>query len=199
MYHPLVGLGSVRLCRKELPVHVSEGQYAVGVLVVEPFLGLCTVVALTRETILGQDQCYYQLKPALGRSTLKVPASQMASRGIRPVMQPHELDSALSQLPESLSFEEESQGDRMVRWVSCLRSGDQRATPETLRELKVRQALGHALSSKENELMATLCQSLRQEIALAYNTTAARAGARLNQAITWKAPQERKSGACKKR
>lgn len=177
----------------------SEGPFDVGVQLVEPFLGLCTVVGLTQERILGQEQWYYQLRPAQGRSTLKIPAHQMSSRGIRPVMQRHEIDSALSHLPDGLSCDaEESHGQRMLRWVSNLRSGDQRATPETLRELKVRQALGHTLSGKESELMTTLCQTLRQEIALAFNTTASRAGARLNQAITWNATPERKTGASKK-
>lgn len=180
-------------------MHATEGPFIVGAQLIEPFLGLCTVVGLSHENILGQEHWFYQLQPAHGRSVLKIPAGQMAARGIRPAMQREEIDSALSHLPESLaSDEEETQGQRMLRWVATLRSGRQRATPETLRELKVRQALGHALSSKENELMATLCQSLRQEIALAFNTSAARAGARLNQAITWKAAQERKSGATKK-
>ena len=182
-----------------MPVCSTETTFQVGVQLVEPFLGLCTVIGLTREKILGQEQWYYQLLPVVGRSTLKIPANQMSSRGIRPVMQPDELDSALRHLPEALSGGEgETQGQRMLRWVAYLRSGDQRATPETLRELRVRQALGHSLSAKESDLMTTLCQTLRQEIALAFKTTASRAGARLNQAITWKPTPERKPRESKK-
>lgn len=157
--------------------------FEIGSLVVEPFRGVCTVVACKSETMLGKAQLFYELRPSGSQSTIKIPAAQMVAQGVRPVMSEEEMSQVLGLAVSALEFPDESYGQRMDRWIANLRSGDHAGPPAILRELLVLQQRGGRLTSKENDLRESLSKSLRQEIALALNLSVAKAGVRLNQAI----------------
>ena len=107
--------------------------YETGATVYEPFLGLCTIVSSTQETMLGVEQMFYQLRPPQGTSVVKVPASQMTSRGIRPLMSEAELEGVLVfELPNP-EEKEETYGQRLRRWTERLRSGDHFGATKVLR------------------------------------------------------------------
>ena len=157
--------------------------YETGATVYEPFLGLCTIVSSTQETMLGVEQMFYQLRPPQGTSVVKVPASQMTSRGIRPLMSEAELEGVLVfELPNP-EEKEETYGQRLRRWTERLRSGDHFGATKVLREIRVLVSRGVRLSPKENELQETLNRTVRQEIAAVLGISPGKASVRLSQAV----------------
>ncbi len=73
-----------------------------GSVVFEPFLGLCRVTHSSQETMLGVGQLFYQLQSRQGSAVVKVPASQMVSRGIRPLLTVDQIEFKLGSESEHL-------------------------------------------------------------------------------------------------
>lgn len=157
--------------------------YEAGSTVYEPFLGLCTIVASTQETMLGVQQWFYQLRPPEGSSVVKVPASQMAARGIRPLMSLAELETVLQPEEKPSEDAEENYGQRLRRWTDRLRSGEVAGATGILRELRGLTSRGVRLSPKEGELQDSLNKTVKQEIAAVMGISLGKAGLRLNQAV----------------
>lgn len=157
--------------------------FSTGSLVFDPFLGLCTLRDSKIESILGTEQRFYELEPKSGRPVVKIPAGQMAARGIRPLMSKDEMNLALHHTDAELEQAGEDSSQRMQRWVGLLKSGIQTGVPSILREIRKMNQSGVKLTPKEVDLQETVRNSLRQEIGSVLSLTASKAGLRLNQAM----------------
>ena len=165
----------------------DSSEFPIGSLVTEPFLGPCLVDGVSQEDILGTTLWFYELKPQGDNAPLvKVPASQMSSRGIRPVMSEAEMSNALSVLEEADDISQEPPSQRMRHWVDRLRSGRHSGPTNVLRQLRRMQQNGVKLTPKELSLEQTVQVSVRQEIACAMKISASQAGLRLNSALETK-------------
>ncbi|MBT9587159.1 hypothetical protein IV102_27700 [bacterium] len=162
----------------------DSGNFSMGSVVIEPFLGLCTITALTQQDILGTSQLFYELQPQTERTPLvKIPASQMVARGVRPVMSESEMSDALSNLEEATDVSREPASLRMRHWVDRLRSGRPSSPPSVLRQLKQMQQRGVKLTPKELSLEQAVQLSFRQEIACVMQISEGQAGLRLVSAL----------------
>ncbi|MBS2039270.1 hypothetical protein JST97_30075 [bacterium] len=141
-------------------------SYQLGSQIYEPFLGLCTVVDSTEETMLGVSQMFYELKPMEGTSKVKVPASQMASRGIRSLMSAAQIQRELSTTRGSWEDPgRETYAQRLRRWTQLLRSGQVGGAYEFLWDWKKLSELGTRFSPKEVEMHSNVQRVMIQEIA----------------------------------
>lgn len=160
-----------------------DSDFPVGIQVMEPFRGLCTVVGYRSEVVLGNPVWLYELKPAGNASTLKIPAQQMHTQGVRRLVSGDTMATILETAKSCRPETAEDQGQRMRRWVSQLRAGSPTAFVAILRELLQLQVQGQRLSSQEAELEVSLSRNLRQEISQAFNVSPAQASRQMRVAV----------------
>lgn len=156
--------------------------YELGSMVYEPFLGLCTVVGSTEETMLGVQQMFFELKPLQGTAMVKVPALQMVSRGIRPLMSAEQLEVELE--AEGPPWEDpgrETYAQRLKRWTQLLRSGRTASAYDFLREWQKLSELGTRFSPKETEMHENVQRVMVQEISEVLQISSGKASSRLIQ------------------
>lgn len=164
-----------------------------GSVVYEPFLGCCTVVASTQETILGVEQEFYQLQPTQGSSVVKVPAKQMAARGIRPLMTSDQMELVLQAESETPALAQETYAQRLRRWTEQLRSGQHHGAMGMLREFNTLLSDGARLSPKESEMHDTVQRTTLQEISTVMQISQGKASVKLSEALgVVKGRQEKK-------
>lgn len=146
--------------------------------------------------MLGVQQVFYQLEPRQGSAKVKVPASQMASRGIRPLLSPQQIEGLLGPAEQSAGeSQQETYSERVRRWKGLLRSGNETSSYDFLREWHGLAAQGVNFSPKESEMYQNVQRSLTQEVAQVLGLSTGRASARLTQGMeVMKAtPQKRKN------
>lgn len=137
-----------------------------GTLVYEPFLGLCQITNSSRETMLGVEQLFYEMQPRQGTAVVKVPAGQMTSRGIRPLMTADEIERALrTDSPSAPTTSNETYPQRIKRWTALLRSKHNIGGYEFLLEWRQLSTQGVRISAQETELHVKIQRSLAEEIA----------------------------------
>lgn len=157
-------------------------SYVPGNTVYEPFLGLCTIVSCERETMLGNQQLFYENRPRNGSAVVKVPATQMATRGIRPLMSPEKIEESLERV-RSLQWErtDESYSVRLRRWTRMIRSEQEASGYELLSECRHLLAQGIRLTSQESELQGKIQRTLLQEMAQVLQISLGKATLRLSR------------------
>ena len=158
-------------------------QFESGAVVYEPFLGCCTVVASTTETILGVEQVFYQLQPAQGSAVIKVPARQMTARGIRPLMTSEQMQQVLEASGQTPPVAQETYAQRLRRWTDLVRSGDHHGALGMLREFHTLHSGGARLSAKETEMHEAVQRTTVQEISAVMQISPGKASARLSEAV----------------
>ncbi|MBS2036865.1 hypothetical protein JST97_17875 [bacterium] len=172
----------------------EDPSYAPGSVVYEPFLGLCTVVSCNLETMLGCQQLFYEIRPRQGAAVVKVPAAQMATRGIRPLMSAQQIEETLNRAQTSQWEEtEENYSLRLRRWNQLLRSEQKSGGYDFLSEWHHLVAHGVRLTTQETELHGKIQRSLLQEIAQVLQISPNKASLRLSRC--WdniKKPKEKK-------
>ena len=153
-----------------------------GSVVFEPFLGLCRVTHSSQETMLGVEQLFYQLQPRQGSAVVKVPASQMVSRGIRPLLTVDQIETKLSADSEHLPQDDsETRSQRLHRWTRMVRSEQDSGSYEFLREWHQLLTQGARFGAQENEMYGKIHRSLSQEISDVLQISSGRATSKLNQ------------------
>ncbi len=152
-----------------------------------PLRGVCELINIQEETILGESHVFYELKPSRSKGKLKIPAKQLESHGIRPLLTPEEMEALLQPVDSPPKPTDEESWQRMKRWQSMLRTGGPQAAKQVLLELKVLEKRGLLTEDKEaQELQRRLYLHLRDEIQLVFNLSAAHAGRKLNEALRTK-------------
>eukprot|EP01012_Entosiphon_sulcatum_P066131 TRINITY_DN95222_c0_g1_i1.p1 TRINITY_DN95222_c0_g1~~TRINITY_DN95222_c0_g1_i1.p1 ORF type:complete len:189 (-),score=31.17 TRINITY_DN95222_c0_g1_i1:1002-1484(-) len=150
-------------------------------MVYEPFLGLCTVVGSSEETMLGVQQIFFELKPLHGTAKVKVPALQMVSRGIRPLMSAEQLEVELEADGQVEDPGRETYAQRLKRWTQLLRSGRTASAYDFLREWQKLSELGTRFSPKETEMYENVQRVIVQEISEVLQISSGKASSRLIQ------------------
>ncbi len=153
-----------------------------GSVVFEPFLGLCRVTHSSQETMLGVEQLFYQLQPRQGSAVVKVPASQMVSRGIRPLLTVDQIEFKLRSESEHLPQDDtETRSQRLHRWTRLVRSEHDSGSYDFLREWHQLITQGGRFGVQENEMYGKIHRSLTQEISDVLQISSGRATIKLNQ------------------
>ena len=174
------------------PVSTPFAIFRLGSEVYEPFQGLCRVSSSSLETVLGVEQLFYELHPRQGNAVLKVPASQMSSRGIRPLLSCEEITATLAiGDADDLDSSSENSGQRLRRWTRLLRSERSLASYEFMREWCHLEGQGIRFTSQENEMHEKVHRSLTQEISQVLQISNGRAGVKLSQ---WLKPENSLKG-----
>lgn len=173
----------------------SVAVYELGALVYEPFLGLCTVVRSSPETMLGVQQTFYELEPRLGGAAVKVPAGQMLSRGIRSLLSVSEIETVLATEAAADHTADEDSNERVRRWTNLLRSEERSGGYQFLREWQMHSAAGTRLSSKEGDMRDKIARTLSQEMAQVLEIPSRTANSRLN---AWLEPNVTQKGKKKR-
>ncbi|MFN8610871.1 MAG: CarD family transcriptional regulator [Vulcanimicrobiota bacterium] len=155
-------------------------SYEVGSLVFEPFLGLCTVINWMEETVLGVHQSFYELQPGQGNARVKVPASQMPSRGIRTLMSAEQLETILTTTP-SANASDDGEIPRQHRWTRLVRSEQRLGAYEFLQEWRNLESSGANFNSKESEMREKIQKTVVQEIARVFQISLGKASLRLSR------------------
>ena len=160
----------------------SQISYEPGEILFAPFLGLCTVTGSSLETVLGVQLFFYELQSHVDSSRVKVPASQMSSRGIRPAMSSEQLEQLLSQDHKVAdSHEQENFQRRLRRWTQTLRSTHPSSNYEFLREWQLLAENGTRFNARESEIRDKALQGMISEIAHAFQISAKDAETKLHQ------------------
>ena len=167
----------------------TVSTFSVGSTVYEPYLGLCTIVDSSEETMLGESLVFFQLQPEHGTTSVKVPARAMASRGIRGLLSSGELEQLLLAPVEAESEGEtarEHPSKRVKRWSELVRATSPSGPYNFLREVQDLVATGYRLNAREQEMQEAISRGVVQEIASVLELSAKEAGARFDDAFTVK-------------
>lgn len=164
---------------------VLQETFELGSMVYDPFLGVCTVMNSSEETVMGIRQVFCELKPRENAATIKVPASQMRARGIRPLLTPEQIENALGERESATLGEpgQETYSQRLRRWTTQLRSSEELSGYHFLREWHQLTASGVRLTAKETQMCENVQRVVVQEIAQVLQISTARAGTHLNQGL----------------
>ena len=132
--------------------------------------------------MLGVQHVFYELKPSEGTAKVKVPANQMTSRGIRPLMSPEQIEVELDS--EGPAWEDpgrETYAQRLKRWTQLLRSGRTASAYDFLREWQKLSEQGTRFSPKEAEMHVNVQRVMVQEISEVLQISSGKASSRLQK------------------
>ena len=160
----------------------ETSEFQIGEKVMVPMRGMCKIVKIEEETILGQTLTFVHLKPSRAKGLIKVPSTQLEGQGVRALVGKDELLKVLDSEPEVEDLSDEDAGDRMPRWMGMLRNADYATRLQVLRELMLldKQSL---LNAQEKRFKKQVRLTARREIESALETSAAGAGRKLNLAV----------------
>lgn len=163
----------------------TASDYEIGQKLMVPMRGMCTVVEVTEESILGQDLVFVHLKQRRGKGILKMPVKQLEEQGVRPLVTKEEMLEALADDREVEDHSEMDSMERLERWTSMMRSGDYGVRLQVLRELTLVDRLDK-LDDHEKRFHKNVRLAARREVECVLGTSAAGAGRKLNTALARK-------------
>jgi RNA polymerase-interacting CarD/CdnL/TRCF family regulator len=161
-------------------------DYEIGQQLMVPMRGMCTIVEVTKESILDQELVFVHLKQKRGKGVLKMPVKQLEEQGVRPLVSKEEMLAALNDESEVEDLSEEESVDRLERWTSMMRSGDYGVRLQVLREITL---VDHKdkLDDHEKRFQKNVRLAARREVESVLGTSAAGAGRKLNTALAKRA------------
>lgn len=160
-------------------------MFTPGSQVMVPFHGLCEVVGVSREEILGEQVVLIELEPLFGSNTvIKIPESQMEARGARLAASAEEMRELLEETTTELEqYVRTPPHRRMKNWSRLLRSGRPGCRKELLALMDQIEQAGDKLSKSEQELREQVRLAFRHEVEAALDISAQQAGRKINEAI----------------
>ena len=160
-------------------------KFEVGQKVMVPMRGMCTIVGIREETMLGQTLSFAELKPHGAKGVIKVPTKQLEEQGVRALVSEEELMAGLESEEDVEDFSATVPFERLDRWTDMMRNGDYGARIRVLREIALVEKRG-ALDAQEKKFHKQVRLAARNEIQSVLGTSAASAGRRLNEALKLK-------------
>lgn len=148
-----------------------------------PLRGLCEIVAVQEEEMLGQTHLFYEMRPLAEEGIVKIPASQLEAQGIRATLSPERMEQLLQQDLECGEPPEGKPHQRLKKWVQMLRSDGIGARLRVLVLLNRLEKKGERLSKKEQELQDQIRLAFRHEVETVMDLSAPQAGRKVNLAI----------------
>ncbi len=144
-------------------------SFQVGETVVYPHHGAALIEATETRTVRGVEKLYLVLKVAQGDLTVKVPAENAETVGVRDVVDQVGLDRVFEVLRAPHTEEPTNWSRRYKANLEKLASGDVNKVAEVVRDLW-RRDKDRGLSAGEKRMLAKARQILVSELALAEGT-----------------------------
>lgn len=160
----------------------TKFEYEIDQHVMVPLRGLCRVVKINEETMLGQTLKFVHLEPAEGSGIIKMPTRQLEEQGVRPLVSKETILEGLEPGGPVEDMSEVDSVDRLERWMDMVKNGDYNSRIQVLREL-VLVSKRDRLDTQEKKFQKMVHLAARHEIQNVFETSAAGAGRRLNAAI----------------
>lgn len=136
-------------------------KFKKGETVVEPSIGICTVVGMNRKKVDGQDMTMYIFDAQ--NATVYVPAEQVERRGIRRPMTREDVKRVLLQLKQPAAPNRSDARLQYVNYREVMKSGDPAKITKLLRDLYILDQADD-LKGKEKEIMEQAKKFLCDEI-----------------------------------
>jgi CarD family transcriptional regulator len=154
----------------------------VGDKVVYPHHGAATIEKREKMVAFGEEREYLVLRLAYGDLTLKVPADNTDSVGLRDVINDEEVEEVFAVLRKKEARMPTNWSRRFKNHVEKLKSGDIYQVAEVVRNLSIRDK-DKGLSAGEKRMLAKARQILTSELTFALNVDEEEAEQRLDDAL----------------
>ena len=174
-------------------------KFKKGDTVIYPQHGACLVVGTKKMEAFGSTQEYLILKTVINEMTLSVPTAKAAEVGVRPPVNPDELEDLVAVLSKPDPRVPSNWSRRFKNHQEKLKSGDVYQVAEVVRNLAARNR-DASLSAAERTMYDRARINLISEIAPALKVSADEAEKYLDQALArgvLKPPKESKAKAAK--
>jgi len=156
--------------------------FDVGDKVVYPHHGAAIIEKRETQTIDGQEVEYLVLRISHGELTLKVPADNTDSVGLREVIDADEVEEVFAVLRKVGAREPTNWSRRFKNHQEKLKSGDIYQVAEVVRNLSLREREKH-LSAGEKRLLQLARRVLVSELTFAIDVTEEEADAKLDEVL----------------
>jgi CarD family transcriptional regulator len=157
-------------------------SFKVGETVVYPHHGAALIEATETRTVRGEEKLYLVLRVAQGDLTVKVPAENAETVGVRDVVDQVGLDHVFEVLRAPHTEEPTNWSRRYKANLEKLASGDVNKVAEVVRDLW-RRDRERGLSAGEKRMLAKARQILVSELALAEGTNEDKAEGILDEVL----------------
>ncbi len=167
-------------------------KFKKGDTIIYPQHGACIVVGTKKMEAFGSVQEYLILRTVINEMTLSVPTAQAESVGVRPPVNPDELEDLVSVLSKPDPRVPSNWSRRFKNHQEKLKSGDVYQVAEVVRNLAARNR-DASLSAAERTMYDRARINLISEIAPALKVSAEEAEKYLDEALArgvLKAPKE---------
>ena len=156
--------------------------FDVGDKVVYPHHGAATIEKREKMVAFGEEREYLVLRLAYGDLTLKVPADNTDSVGLRDVINDEEVEEVFAVLGKKEARMPTNWSRRFKNHVEKLKSGDIYQVAEVVRNLSIRDK-DKGLSAGEKRMLAKARQILTSELTFALNVNEEEAEKKLDEAL----------------
>jgi CarD family transcriptional regulator len=160
----------------------SAMPFDVGDKVVYPHHGAAVIERREKMTAFGEEREYLVLRLAYGDLTLKVPAGNTDSVGLRDVINDEEVEEVFAVLRKKEARMPTNWSRRFKNHVEKLKSGDIYQVAEVVRNLSLRDK-DKGLSAGEKRMLARARQILTSELTFALNVNEEEAEKKLDEAL----------------
>jgi len=161
---------------------MAEPTFKTGDMVVEPTIGICTIIGVKRMTVDGKEDDYFILNPPSGSSKVYVPRGMMAKRGVRPPMDKEEVRRLLTKIKTPVQVSREDARQQYLEYRDTMKSGDPNKISKLLRELYILDQ-SDDLKGKEKEIMDQARNFLIDEIVYVREISKTKAAEQLDEAL----------------
>jgi CarD family transcriptional regulator len=158
-------------------------SFDVGDKVVYPHHGAAVIEKREKLKAFGDEKEYLVLRLAYGDLTLKVPADNTDSVGLREVINDEEVEEVFAVLRKKEARMPTNWSRRFKNHVEKLKSGDIYQVAEVVRNLSLREK-DKGLSAGEKRMLAKARQILTSELTFALGVDEETAEQRLDDALT---------------
>ncbi len=158
-------------------------SFDVGDKVVYPHHGAAVIEKRETKTAFGEEREYLVLRLAYGDLTLKVPADNTDSVGLREVINDEEVEEVFAVLRKKEARMPTNWSRRFKNHVEKLKSGDIYQVAEVVRNLSLREK-DKGLSAGEKRMLARARQILVSELTFALGVDEEEAERQLDGALT---------------
>ena len=157
-------------------------KFKKGDTVIYPQHGACIVIGVEKKKMFDETRDYLILRSVIGEMTLSVPIDTAESVGVRPPVNPDELEDLVAVLSKADPRVPSNWSRRFKNHQEKLKSGDVYQVAEVVRNLAARNR-DAALSAAERTMYERARINLISEISPALGVTAEEAEAYLDDAL----------------
>jgi RNA polymerase-interacting CarD/CdnL/TRCF family regulator len=155
-------------------------KFKKGETVVEPSIGICTVVGMKMMRVDGADRVMYIFEAQ--NANVYVPADQLEKRGIRRPMTRDEIKRVLASLKQPAAPNRSDARLQYVNYREIMKSGDPAKITRLLRDLYILDQ-SDDLKGKEKEIMEQAKKFLCDEISFVRETSKTQVMETINEAL----------------